>query len=162
KKLALPRCEGLRLWCKLDFLVDASDPEHFRRFTFATGFSYDASSPSSEVGLRTTISPTHMISLAHLPDSEVKIEDGMLTVGSSGFEELQVDVGTGRLIKLCFPGGDDSPAPASQITLEPGAFERELAAAERQLATQAKDSAFDPARPLGSIAEFLADDPLIT
>jgi hypothetical protein len=162
KKLMLPHCEGLRLYCKLDFLVDASDPEHPRRFTFATGFSSSDDSTASGISLRTTISPTHMISLAHLPDSEVKIEDGLLTVNSNGLEELRVDVRTGRLVKVCTPSGDDSPAPASEITLEQGAFERELAAAEAQLATQAKDSAFNPARPLGSIVEFLAGDPLIT
>jgi hypothetical protein len=161
KKLLLPLCSGLQLLCKVDFLADASDPEHFRRFMFGYGL-FRSDSTTNSVSLHTTISPTHMISLAHLPDTEVAIDDGLLTVRSDGFEELQVDASTGRLIKLCMPGGDDSPAPACEIRLQQGAFQRELAAAEAQLAIHAKDNAFDSARPLGSIGEFLTEDPLVT
>jgi hypothetical protein len=163
KRLSLPLPDGMRIVGSVELLTgdDPNDPQRVRSLRFGLGLNHNSESVGPPVAMSVTVSPTHMISLAHMPDSEVKLDNDRLIIRSSAIYEFQIDATTGRLIGLRFAGDDESGVPSCEITIEHGAFEREMDLAKERFLKNISVNAFTPSQPLSSIANSLIDDPLV-
>ncbi|MEX2315908.1 MAG: hypothetical protein WD669_02075 [Pirellulales bacterium] len=144
-------------------VLNGHNPDNTYASNLSTGLAVSMKSPAWDgIATEIRVEPVALVYLAHRPDGQAAINDGVLSV-TSGDDEMQFNATTGEFIKFERRNHENRSIVVSSAHLEAGAWEKAIAAM-RQRAAEFPDKC-DEQHPAQSVAVFLlaqfADQPYV-